>query len=99
MCSEKARANKKSEMKELLELIHRLRDDLEREAPVKDSVEWYLQNNLLDYEKALVSSKSKKEIKDSTRSLSRFCVDSLDWNSDIFRACTEITARGMRLAK
>lgn len=99
MSAEYPGADEKVDISQLLELIDLLRDDLKKKAPVKDSVEWYLLNNLLDYGKALASYKTHEEIGDATRSLSRFCIDSLDWDSEVFRACTEITVRGRRLAK
>lgn len=72
---------------------------LELEKLQKDSLEWYLVNNLRAYRDALLTATEGREFEKATHILSRFCTESMDWNTELFLECTAITTKGMRLAR
>jgi hypothetical protein len=86
-------------MRELLESIDRVLGRLAQGAPPRESLEWYLANNLGSYRDALLSAKTRIDVENATRALSRFCTESMEWDSDLFRECTRIQEEGFALAK
>ncbi|MBI2779500.1 MAG: hypothetical protein HYX62_06945 [Gammaproteobacteria bacterium] len=83
----------------VIESIDALIAKLELEKPQKDSLEWYLMNNLRAYRDALLAATEGREVERATHALSRFCTESMDWDTEVFRQCTAITTKGMRLAR
>jgi hypothetical protein len=86
-------------MQELIEAIDSLLSRLSEQSREKESLEWYLHNNLVDYKSALQCAETRQEIENATRALIRFCTESMDWDNELFRACTAITNQGIRIAK
>jgi len=86
-------------MQDVISAIDMLLIKLERQGPGSDSVEWFLINQLKDYKRLIQHAKSKQEIADATIGLSRFCTESMNWDTELYRECTEITRLGRRLAK
>ena len=86
-------------MTDIVQKIEVLIDQLEAAAPARESLEWYLLNNLRDYRRTLQSGSSPLEIGNATRALVRFCTESMDWSSPLYKSCMEITALGGKLAK
>lgn len=83
-------------MEKLLEMLISLVERIELRAPEMESVEWYLLNNLNRFKEILENSPSKHEFENGMRVLSRFCIDSMDWNSPLFKAATSITEQARR---
>jgi hypothetical protein len=83
----------------VIESIDALMAKLQSEKLQKDSLEWYLVNNLRTYKDALLVATEGREVERATHALSRFCTESMDWNTELFRECTAITTKGMRLAR
>ena len=69
-------------------------DDIEIIAPEKESLEWYLLNNLKEYFRSINDTKSSEEVKRVTQLFSRFCVESMDWDTDLFKKCSMLTRIG-----
>lgn len=89
-----------SEMKEKLQMqLASLLSEVEHRLPKNDSLEWYLANQIRRYIVALESSTSKQEIENATAMFSRFCTESMDWDTSLYKKCAAITASGTKLAK
>jgi hypothetical protein len=90
-------------IKELKEDLHhrleRLMSEVEARSPLAESVEWYLINQVRTFSGSLDAAKSKQDIENCTGVFSRFCAESMDWDTDLYKKCTEITALGFKLAK
>lgn len=80
----------------VIESVDALLARLEAGKPEKGSLEWYLVNNLRTFGDALSAATEEREIENATHALSRFCTESMDWDTDLFRECTAITTKGMR---
>jgi len=65
----------------------------------KDSDEWYLLNNLTDFRQLLITAKSKQDIKNASKILSRFCVESFNWDTNNFKKCVALSEEGFAVAK
>lgn len=85
-------------MKKLLEMVDDLISNLEARAPARESVEWYLLNNLLKLREVATNDPSLHDIENAARVLNRFVVDSMDWGDPLFKAVTEITEQAERSA-
>lgn len=83
-------------MEKLIQMLNELIQSIEARAPKSESVEWYLLNNLLRFKEVTESSPSRHEIENEARILSRFCVDSMDWDDPLFKAATAITEQAKR---
>ncbi len=86
-------------MRELLESIDKVLSRLAQGTPMRESMEWYLGNNLRSYRDALQNAKTRRDVENATRALSRFCTESMEWDSELFRECTRIQEEGVALAK
>lgn len=83
----------------LIAEVELLLKDINFQQPEKESLEWYLRNNLIDYLEDLKKIESPGDLKICTRILSRFCVESMDWDTPLFKRCTKITEIGLKIAK
>jgi len=83
----------------LIAEVELLMRDINFQQPEKESLEWYLRNNLTDYLTELKKIESPSDLKISTRILSRFCLESMDWDTPLFKRCTKITELGLKIAK
>jgi hypothetical protein len=89
-----------SELKENLGCqLAELLDEMESLKPIGESLEWYLINQIKKLISALGDAKSTQDIQNCVGVFSRFCTESMDWDTDLYRKCTEITALGFKLAK
>lgn len=86
-------------MSDPIQLIDTLLEKVGEKADVKESLEWYLRNNLNDYKQVLQSDASFLEIENATRALTRFCTESMDWSAPLYRDCCGITDEGAKMAK
>lgn len=87
--------NKQQLINEVQSFLH----DIEIMNPKKESLEWYLVNNLKKYLKELISAETITQIKKSTEIIDIFCVESMDWNTALFKRCTKITELGLKITK
>lgn len=83
-------------MENLLQMLDALIESIEGRVPANESVEWYLLNNLRRFEEVAGGSPSRHEFENATRVLSRFCIDSMDWDDPLFKAATAITEQAKR---
>jgi hypothetical protein len=72
---------------------------IEKKAPKRESLEWYLINNLKDFLISIKQAQSKQALNTATRILSRFCLESMDWDTELFKTCSEITELGLKISK
>jgi hypothetical protein len=86
-------------MNKLVNDVEALIAELEKVMFAHESIEWYLVNNLHDYLKILREKPNSKAIGDASRALSRFCTDSLDWDTAVYKTCSAIASEGHRIAK
>lgn len=86
-------------MTEIFRLIDDLFSRLEAAHPERESLEWYTINNLRDYRGTLEADSSKQEIDNATRAFIRFCTESMDWGTPLYKACMAISALGEKLTK
>lgn len=78
-------------MEKLIQMINQLIQQLEAQSLKAESVQWYLLNNLKRFKGVAENSPSQHAIENEGRTLSRFCVDSMDWEDELFKAATAIT--------
>ena len=83
----------------LISEIQNFLDEIEKNKPSNESLEWYLINNLKEYFSAVDNATTAKQIKQATEKLDMFCVDSMNWDAPLFKRCNKITELGFRLAK
>lgn len=83
-------------MENLLKMVDDLISELEACAPARESVKWYLLNNLLKLRKVVANDPSKHDVENAVRVLNRFAVDSMDWGDPLFKAVTAITEHAER---
>lgn len=86
-------------MQELIQSVDLLLNELTSNAIKEDGLEWYLINNLSDYRSVLNNNPTPLELENATRALTWFCTESIDWDTDLYKVCSEITIRGMSLSK
>lgn len=86
-------------MTQLITEVKLLIKELAAHESVKESHEWYLKNNLAIYLEELEKIKNTDELKIATRIFSRFCLESMDWDTPLFKRCTKITELGLKIAK
>lgn len=86
-------------MEPLLERIDALVAELAGPPGARESLEWYLRNNLNSLRRDLVSARTKRDITNAARAFTRFCTDSMDWNTELYRKCTVITELAFELGK
>ncbi|MBA4308514.1 MAG: hypothetical protein C0429_17440 [Sphingopyxis sp.] len=78
-------------MEKLIQMINQLIKQLEAQSLKVESVHWYLLNNLQRFKDVAENSPSLHAIENEGRALSRFCIDSMDWEDELFKATTAIT--------
>lgn len=83
----------------LIAEVELLLNDISFKQPEKESLEWYLRNNLINYLENLKNIENPSDLKISTRILSRFCIESMDWDTPLFKRCTKITELGLKIVK
>ncbi len=74
-------------------------DELNSKNPRQESLEWYLLNNLKNYLHSISHAQSSQDIIRATKIFSRFCVESMDWNNELYKKCSHITHMGLQFSK
>ncbi len=72
---------------------------LEKRNLANESLEWYLVNQLKAYLTSLSTATSTQEIRMAAEKLNMFCVESMDWDTDLFKRCSAITKNALRFSK
>jgi hypothetical protein len=78
-------------MEKLLQMLSSLIERIEARQPQVETGEWYLLNNLRRFKQVTEGSPSQHEFENATLVLSRFNVDSMDWDDPLFKETTAIT--------
>jgi hypothetical protein len=73
-------------MQDLVDAIDELLSHIQPAAH-GESVEAYLRNHLTSFREGAVPATKPADVKNSASALSRFCVEHMDWDSDLFRRC------------
>lgn len=84
-------------MMTLTQEIEALTAQIAGPAAVQGSLEWYLQNNLNEFASSV--SNGGRDLENASRALMRFCTESMDWDTPLYRAAVSIAESGSRLAK
>ena len=87
-----------SRMSDPIQLISTLLNKVAGQADVEESAEWYLRSHLIDYKRVLLRKTSSQEVEFATGALMRFCAQSLDASTPLYRDCVEIAEEGAKLA-
>ncbi len=83
----------------LISEVEVLLSELDVQQPQQESLEWYLKNNLYDYLQDVEKTNNANDLKIATKILSRFCLESMDWDTPLFKRCTKITELGLKVSK
>jgi hypothetical protein len=78
-------------VEKLVQMTDSLIENIEKRSPKAESTEWYLLNHLRHFREISSGSPSRHEFENGLQVLSRFCVDSMDWDDPLFKAATAIT--------
>lgn len=78
-------------MEKLLKMLNSLIENIEAREPRAETREWYLLNNLRQFKEVSESLPSQREFENAERILSRFNIDSMDWDDPLFKETTAIT--------
>lgn len=84
-------------MEKLLQMLGSLIERIEARRPRIETREWYLLNNLHRFKDVAESSPSQHELENAEHVLSRFNVDSMDWDDPLFKETTAITEQARRV--
>jgi len=87
------------EKKELIDQVQLFLYELEKKEVLKESLEWYLINNLKKYVEKLNIAETSSQIKLATEKFDTFCIESMDWDTPLFKRCSKITELGLKLAR
>lgn len=79
--------------------VDNLRTSLEASHPRPDSTEAYPLTHVRLLSDNARRSYSFDEVRNSARALSKFCVDSMNWDSPLFKRCEALTATVFKHAK
>jgi len=91
--------NNSSNLEALVQRIDAYINELKTRNISRESDEWYLLNNLTKFQQSLNSAESKQDVKNASSILSRFCVESFNWDTDNFKKCVALSEEGFTLAK
>lgn len=86
-------------MPDPIQLTSALLNQLSDQADVEESAEWYLRSYLVDYKRALLRKSSSREIEFATDAFMRFCAQSLDTGSALYRGCAEVAEEGAKVGE
>lgn len=85
-------------MPDPIQLTSALLNQLSDQADVEESAEWYLRSYLVDYKRAFLRKSSSKELEFAIDAFMRFCAQSLDTQSALYRGCVEVAEEGAKVA-
>lgn len=83
----------------LIEEINRIIQELRFLKPKQESLEWYLLNNLNTYLQSIERADENIKIKNATEIFGMFCTESMNWDTDLYKKCMEITKIDFKLCK
>ena len=83
----------------LLEKTRSLLEEFKSSNPERESLEWYLINNLTNYLNTIDQANKPYVIKSATANFGRFCTESMDWDTALNKKCTAITEIGYQLGR
>ena len=86
------------EKKQLISEVEIFLDELKKKNPGRESLEWYLINNLNNYLISLTAAETAKEIKLATAKFDMFCIDCMNWDTPLFKRCANISDIGFKIA-
>lgn len=81
----------------LLQMLHSLIERIESRQPDAGTGEWYLLNNLRRFKDVAEKSPSQHDFENGAHILSRFTIDSMDWDDPLFKETTEIVRYASRV--
>lgn len=84
-------------MEKLLQMLGSIMAHIEARRPRAETMEWYLLNNLRSFKEVVENSPSQQEFENATHVLSRFNIDSMDWDNPLFKETTAITEQARRI--
>ena len=58
-----------------------------------DSLEAYLRNHLTRFRERAVAATKPADVKNSANTLSSFCVEHMNWDSDLYRRCMALVQK------
>lgn len=88
--------------KEIVSLIVSIESkiaELENSNTPKDSIEFYLLNNLMKYRQSLVTAESKQDVENAASIFGRFCTESMNWDTDEYQKNIRLSESGYRIAR
>ena len=83
----------------LMDEVQKFLGDLEKSNPANESLEWYLVNHLKEYFGTMNIATTENQIKQATEKFDMFCIDSMNWDTPLFKRCTKISELGLKIAK
>ena len=72
---------------------------IEATHPSRDSLEWYLMNNLKSYKAAVQLASDKLSVENAARAFNRFCTESMDWQTELFKRCAMLADFGLQMGR
>lgn len=87
-------SNKENLISEILILL----SEIVNNHPGEETLEWYLLNYLKRYLEVINESESSEEIKKSSQIFSRFCMESMNWDSELFKRCSKLGNSGFKIS-
>lgn len=78
--------------KEIIEIVNIVLENFCKGNIQKETLEWYLKNQLNTYLLAINIADTWVELDKANKILRGFLIDSMDWNTDIFKRCSEVTS-------
>lgn len=84
---------------ELTTNLNNMKEEIQSKNAKRESLEWYLLNNIELYLRSLDSAKSYRDFDNAVSIFSRFCTESMDWDAPLYKSCTNITKLGFKLSK
>lgn len=82
---------------ELLNELNALAKIIDGKKPERETIEWYLLNNINTYISSIECAQSNNDVENASEVFSRFCTDSMDWDTDLYKMCSEIINRAFKL--
>ncbi len=79
----------------LIDALENLLAEIEAHNLKKESLEWYLKNNIIKFIASAKSAQSQTEFKSASQIFSRFCTESMDWDTEQYRRCIKLANDGL----
>jgi len=84
---------------ELVKKLNALKLNLEDQGVSERTLEIYLLNNVNMFLDSLCNAKTARDIDNAASIFSRFCTESMDWNTPLYQQCSSVAEIGFKLAK